>query len=363
MSILWISKRKYMHKDLLSDRFGRYFELPLHLSRAGVGIELVLLSYRWRDREHARINEHFTIRSYGLLGIGAMLLHLLKRARNREVRIVLGSADMPYCILSVLLAKLTGKPSVCDVYDNFETYESARLPLMVPVYYRALRRADRVITFEETLTTYLREAKQAPAHCSVPNGVDPEVFRPLDKAACRRSLAIDAQIPVIGYFGSLTKQRGAENLFAAFERIASARRNALFLIAGGIENGIELPALNIRHLGLLPQQRLPEAICASDVCTIQYAENDFARFSFPQKMMEYIACGIPFVTPDIGGAAAFLQDYPANRYRIDDADSLAQSVLHLLDSRQRDLPPAWTWTQAAERFAKCLPIHVPGPQQ
>jgi glycosyltransferase involved in cell wall biosynthesis len=354
MPVLWISKRRYMHKDLLSDRFGRYYELPLHLSEAGIDIDMVLLNYRWRDGARVRINNHLTIRSYGILGAVSMLRYLLARASAEDIRTILGSADMPYCILAVLIAKLTGRSAICDIYDNFETYSSARIPLMVPLFYRSLRGADAVITFEQTLTDHLRDAHGIAAICSVPNGVDPDVFHPRDRRQCRDRLGIPPDVPVIGYFGSLNQQRGAGTLFEAFNHIASAVPESLFLMAGSIEDGITLPALNIRHLGLLPQNQLPEAICASDVCTIFYADNAFARFSFPQKMMEYIACGVPFVTPAAGGVPAYLPDYPGHLYCTGDASSLAEVALAMLARRHVPLPPVWTWAQAADRFAACL---------
>jgi glycosyltransferase involved in cell wall biosynthesis len=283
------------------------------------------------------------------------LLYLLARARSGDVRLVVGSGDMPYCIWSVLLSRLSGVNSTCDIYDNFETYSSARIPFMLPLYHRALRKADVVITFEATLAEHLRRTHRISATCSVPNGVDPELFHPRDKLECRSTLGIPPDIPVIGYVGSLTRQRGVQTLFDAFSRIASASPDALFLMAGGIEAGIELPALNIRHLGLLPQRQVPQAICASDVCTIHYADNAFARCSFPQKMMEYIACRVPFVTPDTGGAPGFLAQHRGYLYRTGDAVSLADAVLALLQREENNFPPVWTWVQAAERFLECLP--------
>jgi glycosyltransferase involved in cell wall biosynthesis len=283
------------------------------------------------------------------------LLYLLARARSGDVRLVVGSGDMPYCILSVVLSRLSGVKSTCDIYDNFEAYSSARIPLMLPLYYQSLRNADAIITFEATLAEHLRETYQISASCSIPNGVDQELFYPRDKLECRRALKIPADIPVIGYVGSLTRQRGVRTLFDAFAHIANASPNALFLMAGGIEDGIELPKLNIRHLGLLPQHKVPQTICASDVCTIHYADNAFARCSFPQKMMEYIACRVPFVTPDTGGAPAFLAEYPEYLYRTGNPASLAGQVLKLLERKPVGMPPIWTWDQAAESFVKCLP--------
>ena len=40
MKILVLSKRQYMGKDLLEDRFGRFWELPLELAQLGHDVQL-----------------------------------------------------------------------------------------------------------------------------------------------------------------------------------------------------------------------------------------------------------------------------------------------------------------------------------
>src|ERR1043166_6654554 len=46
--VLVLTKRQYMAKDLLDDRFGRYRELPLELARRGHEVRGICLSYRAR---------------------------------------------------------------------------------------------------------------------------------------------------------------------------------------------------------------------------------------------------------------------------------------------------------------------------
>ena len=56
MKILVLTKRRYMGKDLLDDRFGRFRELPLELARLGHQVRGLCLSYRPRNeiRRHRR---------------------------------------------------------------------------------------------------------------------------------------------------------------------------------------------------------------------------------------------------------------------------------------------------------------------
>ena len=45
MKILVLTKRQYMGKDLLDDRFGRFRELPLELAKLGHEVTGICLSY------------------------------------------------------------------------------------------------------------------------------------------------------------------------------------------------------------------------------------------------------------------------------------------------------------------------------
>jgi hypothetical protein len=49
MRILVLSKRQYMNKDLIDDRYGRFRELPLALAGLGHKVTGICLSYQTCD--------------------------------------------------------------------------------------------------------------------------------------------------------------------------------------------------------------------------------------------------------------------------------------------------------------------------
>ena len=51
MKILVLTKRQYMGKDLLDDRFGRFREIPLELARFGHQVLGICLSYRTKEED------------------------------------------------------------------------------------------------------------------------------------------------------------------------------------------------------------------------------------------------------------------------------------------------------------------------
>ena len=54
MRVLVLTKRQYMSKDLITDRFGRFREIPLALSQKGHKVFGVCLSYDSKDAEQIK---------------------------------------------------------------------------------------------------------------------------------------------------------------------------------------------------------------------------------------------------------------------------------------------------------------------
>jgi glycosyltransferase involved in cell wall biosynthesis len=170
----------------------------------------------------------------------------------------------------------------------------------------------------------------------LPNGFDPELFRPLDvdrRAVWRRVLVDEprgwapggrpgsirygdgalAQImrgPVIVYVGRFTEAKRLPFLLEAF---AEARPPASLVLVGGHpgEWEGEHPADAIERLGLsdamlagwYEQAELPELLAASDVLVLPSAEE-----SFGQVIVEALACGVPAIAADSLGPAHIIED-------------------------------------------------------
>jgi glycosyltransferase involved in cell wall biosynthesis len=170
----------------------------------------------------------------------------------------------------------------------------------------------------------------------LPNGFDPELFRPLDvdrRAVWRRAL-VDAprgwaaggrpgsvrygddelerllRGPVIVYVGRFTEAKRLPLLLEAF---AEVRPAASLVLVGGhpSEWEGEHPAETIERLGLsgvmlagwYEQAELPELLAASDVLVLPSAEE-----SFGQVIVEAMACGVPAIAADALGPAHIIED-------------------------------------------------------
>ena len=134
----------------------------------------------------------------------------------------------------------------------------------------------------------------------VPNGVDTERFRPLDRATTRARLGLGPE-PTLVCVGRLNYEKGIHHAIAAVRALEEAR----LLVIGEGEHRGELEAL-VDRLGVRERvsflgPQTPEAVAAylaaSDVFLFPTEREEAAPLVLPEAM----ACGLPVVATRIGG--------------------------------------------------------------
>jgi len=144
------------------------------------------------------------------------------------------------------------------------------------------------------------------------NGVDPELFRPMDKADARAILGLPSG-PLICYVGNLVSWQGLDTLLAAMKHLPPDAR--LILVGDGpsrhhLANRVEELGLGARvqFAGTVPHEKVPRYIAAADACAASFSsERNLKSGVSALKVMEYIACGRPVVVTAIPGAAEMVK--------------------------------------------------------
>ncbi len=365
MHILVLSKRQYMAKDLLDDRYGRFRELPLALASGGHRVQGLCLSYRRRDegpREDiaggARID-------WGALNV-SRLLSLGKRsywraidelgAKSDQPRVVWACSDAPHAVLGVLAARRLAAPLVIDLYDNFEGYGLTRLPGMRSALRRSIQVADGVTCVSRPLAGFVMEhyGYRGPIEV-IGNAVPADVFRPLDRRRCRRELGLPEHAVLIGTAGALTRRRGIETLFAAFRQLAVDRPDIHLVLAGPRGRRSRIPeGGRVHDLGMLSSAEVPKMLCALDVSVICNRKSAFGNYCFPQKFYESIACQVPVLVSSTAAMEEVLQQYPANLFEPDNPASLAAALNRQLEQPLALPLTAPTWADLGTRLGSFL---------
>ena len=205
--------------------------------------------------------------------------------------------------------------------------------------------ADSLIAANPDERDDLRDLQRTPTEkvCAIPPGVDLDLFRPLDRAACRADLGLSAEEPVILFVGRIDPIKGIDTLFEAMQRLVDTADPIPTLNLVGGETGPDgaptgsLAGLGdlasemglaprIRFVGSKPQDHLPRWYAAADVVAVP------SRYeSFGLVAVEAMACGTPVVASRTGGLAHTVEDGVSGLLvSVGDADALAHALGRVL---------------------------------
>ena len=216
-----------------------------------------------------------------------------------------------------------------------------------------------------------------PGHVRVlPCGVEPDLFRPDDRARVRGRLGLDGR-PVVLTLSRLVHRKGHDLVIRALAEVRRRIPDVVYLVAGTgkepytdyLRSLAEAAGLgkSVRFLGHVGIEDLPGLYSASDVYVMasRSLESDSNYEGFGITYLEANACGIPVIGADSGGVADAIVDgrtgflVPPN-----DVPALADRMHRLLANpdlaRQmgaagrarvlRDL----TWNRVSGRFLEAL---------
>jgi len=170
------------------------------------------------------------------------------------------------------------------------------------------------------------------------NGVDPVRFVPTPERlalaeALREQVGIRPDQQVVGFVGRFTKDKGVEELVAAFKLIQAKSPKAVLLLIGdyeegdpiseNIKNAIELDH-GIRCVGFKAEIELYYLIMNVFVLPTH-------REGFPNAILEAQAAGLPVVTTKATGAVDAIDDGVTGLLTpVGDSQELAEAILSLL---------------------------------
>lgn len=164
---------------------------------------------------------------------------------------------------------------------------------------QAARRADALITVCDALQKPLLDMGIDPGKIvTLRNGVDLELFRPLDRMAARNRWGADGR--TIVSVGGLVERKGHHLVIEALKSLPGAS----LLIAG---EGEERPALErqitalgltgrVRLVGQVAHDSLPSLYSAADALVLASSREGWANV-----LLEAMACGTPVVATDVWG--------------------------------------------------------------
>lgn len=219
----------------------------------------------------------------------------------------------------------------------------ARRPGIGAQILEAARAADGLLAVSEALKRDMAALGMAEDKIRVHRtGIDLDRFRPADKSAAKAALGLKG--PAIATVGALIPRKGQRFAIEAAARLAGA---TLLLVGDGpdrrdLERLAAALGADVRFLGNRPHDELPGLLAAADAMLLPTSAEGLAN-----AWVEALACGVPVVTCDAGGAREALDRPEVGRIVPRDPQALAAAVRELL----ADPPSPAAVRAAAERFS------------
>lgn len=364
MNICFLTKRQYMQKDVIDDRYARVYELPNQLAQQGHQVQGICLSYRERKQgRFGHYNENGGLLEWQSFNLGRLIvpgfLHYLQQAeetiQNFKPDILIGCSDCIHAVITEYFSKKLKIPYFLDLYDNYESFGLAKIPGLLFLYRQAIKNAAGISSVSEPLSEYIRQHYGHSNVLTLESTIGGNDFFPQDKRACRLQLQLPIDARIIGVAGSLHPNRGIDLLYDSFLHLAQNDASLHLALAGPVDKRCPIPTHpRIHYLGLLAHKDVATFYNALDLSVVCMRDTEFGRYAFPQKTYEILACKTPILTARLGALERTFEDYPECLYEPDQQSDLQNKIAALLlEPRIIDIPIP-TWSAQAQRLSYWL---------
>ena len=220
-----------------------------------------------------------------------------------------------------------------------------------PILRRQFKRLDACIAVSEPARSFV--ARYFPGdYAVIPNGIDPQRFRPEVTPAAGIA---HPQRRTILFVGRLEERKGLSTLLDAYQLLRQVRADCQLVVVGdgalrrGYERRVEEEGIpDVRFCGFIPEQEKPGYLTAADI----YCAPNTGKESFGVILLEAMASGRPVVATAIDG---FRQVLTEGREGLlvppGDDGAMATALARLLDHPEQRLEMGRAGRAAAVGYA------------
>lgn len=238
-----------------------------------------------------------------------------------------------------------------------------RLPPPFGILRRAvLKHADFCVGRSEEAVGVLRSQGYGGPAAAIPNAVNAELFRPLDREKCRQELGIKGFLA--GYVGRLVEEKGVMDLVEALP-FCHAEVKICFAGNGPMREALQARAQELGvgerviFLPHRPLEELPSVMNALDVLVLPSRTTARWKEQFGRVLIEAHACATPVIGSDSGAIPGVVgeggiiipeADVQALAKAIETLRAAPETARCMGQSGRAQVEAQYTWARVAERY-------------
>jgi glycosyltransferase involved in cell wall biosynthesis len=266
-----------------------------------------------------------------------------------------------YGLQTLWLGKKHKIPVMFRALDVSHKIRSSFLSQLIKVFEkRVYRKADLLSANNPAMASYCNDLGQRTLETKVH-------FPPLDlshfqgavrQKTLRAELGFSDSDRVVVYMGSFFYFSGLAEAMREFGKLASQDSRLKFLLIGGGEQDSELRKLaselgisgQVVFTGFVSYGDLPRYLKVADVAVNTLQPTLVANVAFPNKVLQYMAAGLPLVTTKLDGLASVFENHPQITWESDPAAVMAKAC-ELAQRSNDSLEFGSASASALERFS------------
>jgi glycosyltransferase involved in cell wall biosynthesis len=274
-------------------------------------------------------------------------LRLLSRAARGSSVVHINRAN-PYTASLAMAARASIGVLVVDMedWDGIGGYTSyakryGAAGLLLTAYESAFpRTAKAVVVVSSLLAARMQQIGVPKSKITViPNGFDPELFRPdLSPRVAREAYQLDGY-PLLIYISNFWPfERPVHRLLLeSFREVVRRQPGARLVVVGrgselirAIAKELDIER-NVILTGFVPRADMPYLLAAADIAIHMISNHPFHQASSPMIIPEYMAMGKAIVAPMVGELAGMLGGGAGRLVEYGDVGAMASAVLELAE--------------------------------
>ncbi len=241
------------------------------------------------------------------------------------------------------VARETGLPFIASARGS-DVKRLGRIPGIARRIQRALKGARGIVAMSRDLADAMRGLGAGDVRV-IPNGVDPALFRPRDRAEARRALGLPTEGRRVVCVGAIDDVHGQELLVEALAHGGAPRDVVLDLVGGGALGALRRRAEalgvadRVRFVGVVPPAQAPLWFAAAD------ASAHAGRWAgSPNAVLESLACGTPCLASDLPEMREAIPTSAEGVLAARTPAAFARGLAAILAARASPPRPSRTWS-------------------